>query len=88
MWKRMGRFDDMRAHVRLALGFAPSPPRKSPSMHVSAEFFPLPLAGEGARNGSVGFNIPEQGSRPYTAFAHREIDTWTRVIKTAGIKPQ
>ncbi len=49
--------------------------------------FPLP-EGEGTRNGSVGFNIPEQGSRPYTAFSHREIDTWTRVIKTAGIKPQ
>jgi tripartite-type tricarboxylate transporter receptor subunit TctC len=40
------------------------------------------------RMGSVGFVIPAQGSRPYTAFVQKEIDTWTRVIKTAGIKPQ
>lgn len=40
------------------------------------------------RMGAVGFIIPEQGSRPYTAFVKSEIDTWTRVIKTAGIKPQ
>ena len=37
---------------------------------------------------SVGFIIPEQGGKPYTAFVKKEIDTWTRVIKTAGIKPQ
>ena len=40
------------------------------------------------RLGSVGFIIPEQGSKPYTAFVKKEIDTWSRVIKTAGIKPQ
>jgi tripartite-type tricarboxylate transporter receptor subunit TctC len=40
------------------------------------------------RMGSVGFIIPEQGSKPYTAFVKKEIDTWTKVIKTAGIKPQ
>jgi tripartite-type tricarboxylate transporter receptor subunit TctC len=40
------------------------------------------------RMGSVGFVIPEQGSKPYTAFVKKEIDTWTRVIKTAGIKPE
>jgi tripartite-type tricarboxylate transporter receptor subunit TctC len=40
------------------------------------------------RMGSVGFIIPEQGSKPYTAFVNRELATWTRVIKTAGIKPQ
>ena len=40
------------------------------------------------RMGSVGFIIPEQGGKPYTAFVKKEIDTWTRVIKTAGIKPQ
>jgi tripartite-type tricarboxylate transporter receptor subunit TctC len=40
------------------------------------------------RMGSVGFVIPALGSKPYTAFVKKEIDTWTRVIKTAGIKPQ
>jgi tripartite-type tricarboxylate transporter receptor subunit TctC len=40
------------------------------------------------RMGSVGFIIPPQGSQAYTAFVKSEIDTWTRVIKTAGIKPQ
>jgi tripartite-type tricarboxylate transporter receptor subunit TctC len=40
------------------------------------------------RLNSVGFIIPEQGSKPYTAFVKKEIDTWSRVIKTAGIKPQ
>ena len=40
------------------------------------------------RMGSVGFVIPVQGVKPYTGFVKREIDTWTGVIKTAGIKPQ
>lgn len=40
------------------------------------------------RMSAVGFIIPEQGSKPYTAFVKQQIDTWTRVIKTAGIKPQ
>ncbi len=40
------------------------------------------------RMGSVGFIIPPQGSKPYTAFVKKEIDTWSKVIKTAGIKPQ
>ncbi len=40
------------------------------------------------RLSAVGFIIPEQGSKPYTAFVRQEIDTWSRVIKTAGIKPQ
>lgn len=40
------------------------------------------------RMGSVGFIIPVQGSKPYTAFVQSELDTWTKVIKTAGIKPQ
>ena len=40
------------------------------------------------RMAAVGFIIPEQGSKPYTAFVKKEIDTWTRVIKTAGIKPE
>jgi len=39
------------------------------------------------RMGSVGFIIPPQGSKPYTAFVQSEINTWTKVIKTAGIKP-
>jgi tripartite-type tricarboxylate transporter receptor subunit TctC len=37
---------------------------------------------------SVGFVVPALGSKPYTQFVKEEIDTWTRVIKTAGIKPQ
>jgi tripartite-type tricarboxylate transporter receptor subunit TctC len=37
---------------------------------------------------SVGFVIPVQGGAPYTQFVKSEIDLWTRVIKTAGIKPQ
>ena len=40
------------------------------------------------RMASNGFVIPVQGSKPYTAFVKSELDTWTRVIKTAGIKPQ
>jgi tripartite-type tricarboxylate transporter receptor subunit TctC len=40
------------------------------------------------RMGAVGFVIPVQGVKPYTGFVKREIDTWTKVIKTAGIKPQ
>ena len=37
---------------------------------------------------SVGFVIPAQGSSAYTGFVKSEIDLWTKVIKTAGIKPQ
>jgi len=37
---------------------------------------------------SVGFVIPTQGAAPYTQFVKSEIDLWTRVIKTAGIKPE
>ena len=37
---------------------------------------------------SVGFVIPPQGRAPYTAFVQSEIDLWTRVIKTAGIKAE
>ena len=37
---------------------------------------------------SVGFVIPAQGGEPYTRFVKSEIDLWTRVIKTAGIKAE
>jgi tripartite-type tricarboxylate transporter receptor subunit TctC len=37
---------------------------------------------------SVGFVIPPQGSEPYTKFVQSEIELWTRVIKTAGIKAE
>ena len=40
------------------------------------------------RMGSVGFVIPAQGAKPYAAFMQSEINTWTKVIKVAGIKPQ
>jgi tripartite-type tricarboxylate transporter receptor subunit TctC len=37
---------------------------------------------------SVGFVVPAQGGEAYTRFVKSEIDLWTKVIKTAGIKPQ
>ncbi len=37
---------------------------------------------------SVGFVIPAQGSGPYTSFVKSEIDLWTKVIQTAGIKAE
>jgi tripartite-type tricarboxylate transporter receptor subunit TctC len=37
---------------------------------------------------SVGFVVPPLGGKAYTSFVKAEIDTWTRVIKTAGIQPQ
>ena len=37
---------------------------------------------------SVGFVVPPPGAKPYTEFVKSEIDLWTRVIKTAGIKPE
>ncbi len=37
---------------------------------------------------SVGFVIPTLGGKTYSAFVKSEIDTWSRVIKTAGIKPE
>ncbi len=40
------------------------------------------------RMDSVGFVIPPQGGEPYTRFVKSEIELWTRVIKTAGIKAQ
>jgi len=36
----------------------------------------------------VGFVIPTGGSKAYTAFVKAELEQWTRVIKTAGIKPE
>jgi tripartite-type tricarboxylate transporter receptor subunit TctC len=40
------------------------------------------------RMGAVGFIIPPQGSKPYSAFVKSEMEMWTRVIKKAGIKPE
>jgi tripartite-type tricarboxylate transporter receptor subunit TctC len=37
---------------------------------------------------SQGFVIPEQGSVAYTAFVAKEMDRWTRVIRTADIQAQ
>ena len=37
---------------------------------------------------SVGFVVPTQGSKAYTAFLKSELDNWTRVIQTGGIKPE
>ena len=37
---------------------------------------------------SVGFVVPAQGAEVYTKFVKSEIDLWTRVIKTAGIKAE
>ena len=48
------------------------------------------LQSESLRNRltSVGFVVPTAGGKAYTVFIKSEIDTWTRVIKTAGIKPE
>jgi tripartite-type tricarboxylate transporter receptor subunit TctC len=37
---------------------------------------------------SVGFVVPAPGAAPYTKFVQSEIDLWTKVIKTGGIKPE
>ena len=37
---------------------------------------------------SVGFIVPPQGGKAYTEFVKKEIDLWTRVIKTANIRPE
>lgn len=37
---------------------------------------------------SIGFVVPTQGSKAYTEFVRSELERWTRVIKTAGIKPE
>jgi tripartite-type tricarboxylate transporter receptor subunit TctC len=37
---------------------------------------------------SVGFIVPPQGGEAYARFVKSEIDLWTRVIKTAGIKAE
>jgi tripartite-type tricarboxylate transporter receptor subunit TctC len=37
---------------------------------------------------SVGFVVPAPGAASYTKFIGSEIELWTRVIKTAGIKPE
>ena len=37
---------------------------------------------------SVGFVVPQQGSKVYTEFVAAELERWVRVIKTAGIKPE
>jgi len=35
---------------------------------------------------SQGFVVPEAGAKHYSAFVKSELERWTRVIKTAGIK--
>jgi tripartite-type tricarboxylate transporter receptor subunit TctC len=37
---------------------------------------------------SVGFVVPPPGAAAYTKFVQSELELWTRVIKTAGIKPE
>ena len=37
---------------------------------------------------SVGFVVPPTGAQAYSDFVKSEIDLWTKVIKTAGIKPE
>ena len=41
-----------------------------------------------ARMEGQGFVVPPQGSKIYADFTAAEIANWTKVIKTAGIKPQ
>jgi tripartite-type tricarboxylate transporter receptor subunit TctC len=40
------------------------------------------------RMDSQGFVIPPQGSRPYAEFIGKELERWSQVIKTAGIKAE
>ena len=40
------------------------------------------------RMDAMGFVIPAQGSKAYTAFVKDEVDRWTTVIRAAGIKPE
>ena len=40
------------------------------------------------RMDTLGFVIPAQGSKTYTAFVKGEYERWTAVIKAAGIKPE
>ncbi len=40
------------------------------------------------RMDAQGFVIPAQGAKPYSEFVAMEMDRWTKVIKTAGIKAQ
>ncbi len=37
---------------------------------------------------TVGFVVPPQGSKAYTSFVKEEVERWTQVIKSAGIKPE
>ena len=37
---------------------------------------------------SVGFVVPPPGATAYTQFVKSEIELWTKVIHTAGIKPE
>jgi tripartite-type tricarboxylate transporter receptor subunit TctC len=37
---------------------------------------------------SIGFVVPQAGPVAYNKFMQSEIDLWTKVIKTAGIKPE
>ncbi len=37
---------------------------------------------------SVGFVVPPPGAKLYADFVKSEIELWTKVIKTAGIKPE
>ena len=37
---------------------------------------------------SVGFVVPQPGAKAYSDFVKSEIDLWTQVIRTAGIKPE
>ncbi|HEX6705305.1 MAG TPA: tripartite tricarboxylate transporter substrate binding protein [Albitalea sp.] len=37
---------------------------------------------------SQGFVVPAQGSKAYTEFVRSEVARWTKVIRTAGIKPE
>lgn len=41
-----------------------------------------------AKMEAQGFVVPAQGAKAYTEFVGKEVDRWTKVIKTAGIKTQ
>ena len=57
-------------------------------MNISLMVQVLKSASFRQRLESQGFVVPAEGSKAYAAFVKSELERWTRVIKTAGIKAE